>query len=240
MPKVEWTPEDRRTVLNAKLNNPYWSWDMIASTIDYRQTRDACRLLYENRYPAIKTKKKYDIKRIRESSPAWSFPQRRRMAKLRGMKPPTSWKTIAQEISKDEYDYHPPTSCQRYYNEIMSVKEKKRGRAEAASEAARQNREQMTRAEGLTSWVTQRWSPDEEELLFELCTNRTISWAEIAERLKRTVASVQGKWRRMDLKGVSSTRKAKGKVVKDKNKKAAGIGKKSSKKKAIASRSGVP
>ena len=78
----------------------------------------------------------------------------------------------------------------------------------------------------MKAWTTQRWSPEEEEQLREMCTDRMMPWLEIADKLKRSVGSCQAKWRRLEnLHRVASTKESKGKVVKDKTKKAAGLNK---------------
>ncbi|KAI8141962.1 hypothetical protein BJV82DRAFT_688115 [Fennellomyces sp. T-0311] len=234
MPKIKWSKQDRETVLNAKLENKYWNWDKIANTIEYRHTPNACRLLFEKHEPTMATKRRYDLRRIRENSPPWSLPQRRRMAKLRAMDPPADWDEISKDISTTEYNHHPPESCQKYYEEIMSERQKERGRQDAKAKDRNRN---YVRGH-MRTYSVKRWMPEEEDLLVEMCTDRAIPWSEIARRLKRSIGSVQSKWRRMEpsLRETASSKKSKGKVVKNKNKKAAGIGKLNLKK-AYSSRS---
>ena len=73
-------------------------------------------------------------KRVREDSPPWTLAQRRRMAKLRAMDPPTTWREIAEDISTGDHDYHPYDSCQTYYEDLMTAREKARGVQDARSE----------------------------------------------------------------------------------------------------------
>ncbi|KAI8141961.1 hypothetical protein BJV82DRAFT_579893 [Fennellomyces sp. T-0311] len=226
---AKWTAEDRKVVISTKKANKYWNWDKIAQKIDFRHSPASCRIMFQNRNPNMRTRE-IPHKRVREESPPWTLAQRRRMAKLRNMDPPTSWDDISKDISTSIHNYHPPESCEEYFERMMPMREKGRGMSDAMSAMGTRKSNQGARKrdrayrQGLKkTWTSQRWMPDEEDELVEMCTDRVLAWEEIAASLKRSVTSCQAKWRQLEaMHYVASNKKSKGKVVKNKAKKAAG------------------